>query len=163
MDSVKRFKENKLHDKNKRFSSLKDCGITGKEFERAIKVWKVLSIRNLGQYDPLYLKTDFLLLCDVFEKFIKTCLKYYFLDHCHYFSSPGLSFDAMLKMTGIKLEKINDINIHLFIEKGVRGGISYISKRYSSSKKNNTITIWDANNLYGRAMNQPLPYCNFKF
>ena len=50
------------------------------------------------------------MLTDVFEKFIKTCLKYYELDPCHYFSSPGLSWDAMLKMTSVKLEKISDID-----------------------------------------------------
>ena len=70
---------------------------------------------------------------DVFEKLIVTCLKYYGLDPCHYFSSPGLSWDAMLKMTGVKLEKISDIDKYLFIEKGSRGGISYIAKRYAKA------------------------------
>ena len=60
-------------------------------------------------------------------------MKYYGLDPCHYFSSPGLSWDAMLKMTGIKLEKISDIDQYLFIEKGTRGGISYIAKRYAKA------------------------------
>ena len=63
-----------------------------------------------------------------FEKFISMCLKFYGLNPCHYFSSPGLSWDAMLKMTGIKLEKISYIDKRLFIEKGLRGGISYIAK-----------------------------------
>ena len=71
-----------------------------------------------------------MLLADVFEKFIDTCLKFYGLDPCHYFSSPGLSWDAMLKTTGIELEQISDIDKYLFIEKGLRGGISYIPKRY---------------------------------
>ena len=92
------------------------------------------------------------MLCDVFEKFIKTCLEYSCLDSSHYFSSPGLSWDAMLKMTGIKLQKIDNIDIHLFIEKEMRGGIIYILKRYSSIKDNNTIMYWDATNLYGWAM-----------
>ena len=83
----------------------------------------------MGEYRDLYLKTDVLLLSDVFERFIKTCLDYYSLDSCHYFSSPGLSSDAMLKMTGIKLELISNVDMHLFIENGLRGGISYISKR----------------------------------
>ena len=65
----------------------------------------------------------------MFEKFIKTCLDYYKLGPCHYFSSPGLSWDAMLKMTGINLDLISDIDMHLFIEKGMRGGISYIVKQ----------------------------------
>ena len=75
----------------------------------------------------MYLKTDVLLLCDVFEKFISLCLKDYGLDPCHYFTSPGLSWDAMLKMAGVKLEKMHGIDIHLFLEKGMRGGVSYIS------------------------------------
>ena len=60
-------------------------------------------------------------------------MKYYGLDPCHYFSSPGLTWDAMLKMTGIKLEKISDFDKYLFIEKGLRGGISYIAKRYAKA------------------------------
>ena len=67
----------------------------------------------------------------MFEKFIKTWIDYYGLDPCHYFSSPVLSWDAILKMTKIELDLISDIDMHLFIEKGMRGGISYIAKRYS--------------------------------
>ena len=114
----------------------------------------------MGDYHDLYLKTDVLLSADVFAKFIKTCLNYYGLDPCHYFSSPGLSWDAMLKMTGIELELISDIDMHLFIEKGMRGGISYIAKRhskannkymenYDNNKENIFIMYLDANNLYG--------------
>ena len=87
----------------------------------------------MGDYDDHYLKKDVLLLVDVFEKFIATCSKYYGLNPCHYFSSPGLSWDAMLKTTSVKLEKISDIDKYLFIEKGLRGGISYIAKRYAKA------------------------------
>ena len=66
---------------------------------------------TVGDYYDLYLKTDVLLLADVFEKFISTCLDYYGLDPCHYFSSPGLSWDVMLKMTRIELVLISDIDI----------------------------------------------------
>ena len=86
----------------------------------------------MGDYRDLYLKADVLLLADVFEKFINTCLEYYRLDPCHYFSSPGLSWNAMFKMTKIKLEFISDIYMYLFIEKGMRIGIFYIAKRYST-------------------------------
>ena len=75
-------------------------------------------MKNMGDYQDHYFKKDVLLLAVVFEKFISTCLKYYELDPCHYFSSPGLSWDAMLKMTGIELEKISDVDKYLFIEKG---------------------------------------------
>ena len=73
------------------------------------------------------------MLADVFEKFISTYIKRYGLDPCHYFSSPGLSWDAMLKMTDVKLEKLSDIDKCLFIEKGSREGISYIVKRYAKT------------------------------
>ena len=123
------------------FSSLKDCGISEKEYERAVNFWRVFSFKNLGEYHDLYLKTDVLLLCDVFEKFISVCLKDYGLDPCNYFSSPGLSWDAMLKMTGVQLEKINNIDMHLFLEKAMRDGVSYISKRYRKSNENADIII----------------------
>ena len=75
-------------------------------------------MNTVGDYHELHLKTDVFLLADVSEKFIKTYLYYYGLESCHYFRSPGLSWDAMLKMTGIELELISDIDLHLFIEKG---------------------------------------------
>ena len=64
-------------------------------------------MNTMGNYHDLYLKTDVLLLADVFEKFINTCLEHYDVDPCHYFSSPGLSWDAILKMTGIESELIS--------------------------------------------------------
>ena len=129
----------------------------------------------MGDYHDHYLKKDvLLLLADVYEKFIDMCLKYYGLDPCHYFSSPGLSWDAMLKMTGIELEKISDIDQYLFIEKGLRGGISYIAKRhskannkycpdYDKNKPSTFISYLGMNNLYGRAMNEYLPYKGFEW
>ena len=126
MNSFKRFSEDELPKKSNFFNSLKDSGINEKEYEKAVNVWKVFKTKNLGEYHDLYLKTVALLLIDAFEKFVETCLNYYRLDPCHYFISPGLSWDAMLKMTGIKLELISDVDMHLFIEKGMRGGVSYI-------------------------------------
>ena len=131
-------------------------------------------MKNMRYYYDHYLKKDVLLSVDVFEKFIARCLKFYGLDPCHYFSFPGLSWDAMLKMTGIKLEKISDIDKYLFIEKGLRGGISYIVKRYAKvnskymndydPKKSLTfISYPDMNNLYGWAMREYLPYGGFKW
>ena len=174
MNSFKKFSEDKLSDKSKFFSSLKDSGINEEQYNRAINVWEMFKIKNLGEYHNLYLKTDVLLLTDVVEKFIKTCLDYYSLDPCHYFSTPGLSFNAMLKMTGVKLQTISDISVHLFIEKGMRGGISNIYKRnglannkylknYDSNNEGTFIMYWDANNLYGWSMNQPLPCSNSNF
>ena len=111
----------------------KNIVVNIKEYQRACDVLKVFDFKILGQYHDFYLKTDVLLLCDVFEKLISVCLKDYGLNPCHYFSSPGLSWDAMLKMTGVQLEKIHNIDVHLILEKGMRDGVSYISKRYSKS------------------------------
>ena len=60
-------------------------------------------MKNMGDYHDLYLKTDVLWLADVFEKFIDRSLEFYKLDPSYYFSYPGLGWDAMLKMTEIKL------------------------------------------------------------
>ena len=115
-----------------------------------------------------------MLLADVFEKFIDMCLKFYGLDPCHYFSFPGLGWDAMLKVTGIELEKLSDIAKYLFVEKGLRGGISYISKRYAkannkymndydSKKPSKFLTYLDMNHFYGWGLSSYLPYGGFKW
>ena len=128
----------------------------------------------MGDYSDLYLKTDVLLLADVFEKFIITFLEYYELDPCHYFRSPRLSWDAMLKMAEIELKLISDIDMYFFVEKRLRGGISYIAKRFSktnnkyiqsydSNKSSKFIMYLDANNLYGWEISQYLPYSEFKW
>ena len=87
----------------------------------------------MGDCQDLYLKADVLLLADVFERFINTCLDYDKLDSFDYFSRTGLSWDAMLKMTGIELELISESNMHLSITYGMRGGIFYIAKRHSKA------------------------------
>ena len=131
----------------------------------------------MSGYHDLYLKTllaDVLLLADTFEKFINTCLEYYGLDPCHYFSSPTLNWDAMLEMTEKELELISDTDMYLFIEKGIRRGISYITKRfikaknkymqlYDDKKPRKYVTYLDANNLYGWAMSQYWLYGEFKW
>ena len=81
----------------------------------------------MGGYHDLYLTSEVLLLADVFESFRKTCLLYYKLDPCHYFTSPALSWDAMLEMTNIELELMTNVNMFQFIEKRMRGGVSYIA------------------------------------
>ena len=127
---------------------------------KADNIWHVFKMNTMGDYCDLYLKTVVFLLVDVFKKFIKHCLYYHRLDLCHSFNSPGLSWDAMLQIAGIELELISDIAMHLCIEKGMRGSISYIAKRYSktnneymkcydSGKGSKYITYVDANNLYG--------------
>lgn len=173
MDSFNKFYE-KLPSKEEFYSQLNDQHISEEDYQHAKTVWEVFNLKNMGQFHDLYLKSDILLLADVFENFRKTCLRYYKLDPCHYFTAPGLSWDAMLKMTDIKLELMTDIDMFQFIEKGMRGGVSYIAHRYG--KANNKymsdynpkhpskhIIYLDANNLYGYAMSQYLPTGNFKW
>ena len=174
INSFTKFDETELPSKDKFFNSLKDKDISKNKYSRAKNIWNTINIKNLGEYHDLYLKTDVLLLCDVFENFINTCLNYYELDPCHYFSSPGLAWNAMLKMTKIELELVSDTDMHLFIEKCMRGGISYIAKRYSrannkymndydDTKEKIFIMYFDANNLYRWAMTQFLSYGGFKW
>ena len=92
------------------------------EYDHANKVWNTCMIKTMGEYHDLYLVSNVLLLTDVFENFRRTCMQYYKLDLCHYFTSPGLSWDALLKMTNIKLELMTDIDMFQFIKKGMHGG-----------------------------------------
>ena len=152
----------------------KDDGhISDEQYLHLKNVWNTFNFNTFRDFHNHYLKKDVLLLADVFEKFISTSLKYYNLDPCHYFSAPGLSWDAMLKMTKAELEKISDADMHLFIEKGMRWGISYINKRYSKAnnkycpdynknKPENYISYLHLNKLYGGAMSEYLPYGGFK-
>ena len=184
MNSFKRFNEKKLPARKYFLSSTKkgkinengkisDGHISIEDYMVCEKIWDKFGMKNMGDYHDHYLKKVVLLLPDVFEKFISTCIKHYELDPCHYFSSPGLSWDAMLKMTHVKLEKISDIDKYLFIEKGSRGGISYIAKRYAKAnniymsdydpeKPSTFITYLDKNNFYGWSMSEYLPYKEFE-
>ena len=174
MDSFSKFNDTELPKREDFYSLLTDNNISEDDYSHAKDVWNTFNLQNMGEYHDLYLKTDILLLTDVFENFRKTCLTYYKLDPLHYITSPGLAWDAMLKMTGINLELITDIDMQLFIEKGLRGGISYIAHRHATANnkymKNfdldkliSYIMYLDANNLYGWAMSQPLPYRNFRW
>ena len=128
MNSFEKFEEKELSNKESFFSSTKkgktgdsgeklDGHINDENYLASKKIWDKFDMKNMDDYHDHYLKKDVLLLADVFEKFIDTCSKLYGLDPCHYFSSPGLSWVAMLKTTGVKLEKILDIDKYLFIEK----------------------------------------------
>ena len=174
MDSWARFSETSLPDKQVFYSKLNDEHITENEYAHAQKVWETFECKTLGDCHDLYVKTDVALLADVFENFRKLCLEQYRLDPAHYFTSPGLSWDALLKKTGVEHELFTDLEMHLFAERGIRGGISMVSERYAkpnnpvvpdyeASKPNSYIMYLDANNLYGWAMSKPLPKSGFKW
>ena len=175
MNSLKRFKENKIPPKEAFYSRLTGEGISDEDYEYVKKVWKVFGMKTLQDYHDLYNITDVLLLADVFENFRNVCMENYKLDPAHYFTAPGLAWDACLKITDVELELLSDIDMLLMIEKGIRGGISMISNRHS--KANNKymgesfidtmiskyIIYLDANNLYGWSMSKPLPTHGFEW
>jgi len=98
MDSFERFSEEKLPAKEAFYTNLAGKRITEDEYEHAQKVWEAFGCKTLGAYHDLYVVTDVLLLADVFENFRKVCLEKYGLEPAHYYSSPGLSWDAPLKV-----------------------------------------------------------------
>ena len=160
MDSFEKLNKTELPTKEDFYSILNNKHITDKQYEHAQNVWNTCKLKSMREYHDLYLKPDVLLLVDVFENFRKTCIQYYKLDPCHYFTSPGLSWNAMLKMTDIKLEPMVDIDMFQFIEKGLRGGVSFIANRYGEANNKNMKEYdekapskynmyLDANNLYG--------------
>lgn len=165
-----------LPSKDEFFSVLANEGIKDADYERAQEVWAKAGCKTFKDYLSLYLKTDVLLLADVFEAFRKMCMSYYGLDPCHYFTAPGFSWDSMLKMTGAKIEcfKEGQLDMLQMVQSGMRGGISMIScrhakaniagsKDYDITKPLSNIMYLDANNLYGWAMSQALPLGNYEW
>ena len=104
MDSFEKFDDQQLPSKDVFYSILTVEGNADEQYQHAQNVWDTFNMNTMGEYHDLYLNSDILPLADVFENFRRTCLPYYKLDPCHYFTSPGLSWDATLRMTGIKLE-----------------------------------------------------------
>ncbi|KFM71739.1 hypothetical protein X975_17934, partial [Stegodyphus mimosarum] len=174
MDDMQKFEDKFLPPREKFFNLLNEQHVTENDYEHAKNVWNTFDIENMGEYSDLYVKTDVLLLCDVFEQFRSLCLKTYELDPAWYFTAPGLSWDAMLKCTQVEIELFVDYDMLLFIEQGIRGGVSQCSKRYSRAnhkymnehddKKESLFLVYlDANNLYGWAMSQKLPLKNYQW
>lgn len=174
VSSWNKLDETCLPSKSEFYSKLTECEISDDNYQFATDIWQIFRIKTLGEYSDLYLKTDILLLADVFENFRENCYDIYNLDPAHYYTAPGLSFDAMLKYTNIEIELLTDIDMLMFIERGIKGGISQCSKRYSKAnnkymeeydpeKETKYLTYVDANNLYGYSLAQHLPLNNFKW
>ena len=132
IDCLDKLLETKLPPKEAFYSLLNDEGIS-EDYEHAQNVWKEFRMKSMRDYHDFYLKTDVLLLADVFEEFRKVCLDNYKLDPAWYYTSPGLSWDAILNMTNINLEILTDPNMYLMTEKGIRGGVSIISTQYGKA------------------------------
>jgi hypothetical protein len=174
MDSFERFNETALPAINCFDSQLGGKNLTFEEYRHAQKSWEVNECKTLGDYHDTYLLIDVLLLADVFETFRAFIHRTYKLEPVHYLTLPGLAWDAMLLMTGVKLEILSDPEMYLFFESGVRGGICMITQRLAKANFEGMSTFdknietafieyLDANNLYGWAMIQSLPYGGFKW
>lgn len=174
IDNLKRFDETSLPPKESFYSKLSEEEITPEDYQHACTVWEKLGMMTLGEYSDFYVKLDVTLLCDIMEEFRNTCITAYGLDPLHSYTSPGLAWQAMLKETKCKLQLLTDIDMVLMVESGVRGGLTQSVTRYvkgnnkylpnfDSSKETIYLGYFDANNLYGWAMNNPLPYDDFKW
>ena len=175
MTDRSKFDETCLPPKDKFYSALTETHLTDDQYHTAQEAWTTFDCKTMKDYHDAYLKTDVLLLADVFENFREMCMKNYGLDPAHFYTTPGLSFQACLKMSGVKLDLFTDPDMHLFIENNIRGGVSVVTHRYAKANNSYTedglddslppsyICYLDANNLYGYAMSQPLPTSDFRF
>ena len=174
LDNIEKLKDPTPPPQKAFYSKLTGKGINNYNYKHVLNVWKTWKMKTFKEYLELYNVTDVLLLADVFENFRDICLKNYGLDPVYYYTAPGLAWDACLKMTGVNLELLSNVDMLLMIEKGIRGGISIISNRYG--KANNKyikdfnkkelskyLMYVDANNLYGWGMSQKLPVHSFKW
>ena len=148
--------------------------ISKTDYVHANNVFKKVGLNNLGDYNDLYVRSNTLLLADIFENFRQSCLENYELDPAHFVSLPGLAWQACLKKTNVELELLKDYDMLLMIEEGIRGGICHAVNRYphannhymkdcDKTKESSYIQYLDANNLYGAAMSKKLPIKGFKW
>ena len=121
IDSWKKFDENTLPPKEELYSNLSLEDIIDEDYAHAQKVWDLFKIKHLGKYHDLYVRSDILLLSDIYGNFRNICLNIYELDPTYFVSAPGLAWQTCLKKTGVKLALITDYDMMLMIEKGIRG------------------------------------------
>ena len=173
MDDWDRFNEEKLPNKSDFYSSLNMEDISEIDHRHATKVFNKFNIKNLGEYHDLYVQSDTLLLADAFESFRNLCIKTYKLDPAYFLSLPGLAWQAYLKITGVQLELISDIDMLLMIEEGIKGEICHsvlrhakannqYMKYYDENKDYSFLVYTDYNNLYEKAMSEKLPVDGFE-
>ena len=153
-----------LPPRDRFYSNLTGSGIAAEEHAYAGKVWETFGCRSLRDYTELYCRTDTYLLAEAITELRGRVYNEFELDICHYLSLPQLSKDMFLKSSGAQIELVSDADMIEFFRANIRGGLSYVNQRYTSSKEESrrkgrkVHTLYsDANNLYGAAMRLPLP------
>ena len=143
------------------YSKLNMSKISEDDYQHAQQVWKEFGFRNLGDYHDLYLRTDIVLLADVFKASRDTCIKHYSLDPVHFYMAPELAWKACLQKTRVRFELLTDPDMLLMFDHGIRGGITqavhryalvnnkYMGNLYNPNKESTYLQYFDANNLYG--------------
>jgi len=132
-DSLDKFKDTSLPPKDAFYNNLKEEWTSDDDYKRAQRIWSKFGCQNFKDYHDFYLKTDVLLLADVFEQFRKTGMENFHLDPALHLTLPSYSWDACLMMTDVKLELICEPEKYLMFESNIRGGVSTISHRYARS------------------------------
>ena len=174
IDGWDKFNEKIIPSKELFYSNLTLENISEIDYAHANNVFKKFNINNLGEYHDLNVRSNTLLLADIFENFRQSCLKNYELDSAHFASLPGLVWQACLKKTNVEFELLTDYDMVLMVEKGIRGGICHALQRYAKAnnkymkdydrkKKSSYIQYLHANNLCGKAMTEKLPVRGFRW
>ena len=169
MNSWNQFEETQLPPINSFYSNLNMSSISEEDYQ----VWGEFGLHDLGDYHDLYLRTDVILMANMYEAFRNTCLRHYKLDPAHFYTSPGLAWKACLKRTGINLQLLTDPDMLLMFDQGIRVGITqavrkytaannpYMGDKFNPNKGTTYLQYLDVNNLHGWAMLQPLPTGGF--
>ena len=154
-------------------NDLTDSEISDEDYNSFLELWRTFNLQNIGQLHDLYVETDVLLLADCFEKFRTFSLREYRLDPAHFLTAPSLSWHSALLYTNVVLEIPTDPDMHIFIDKGIRGGISFVGNPYAeasnkyvnpnSDPESDYIMFFDVNNQYGAAMSEYIPTGSFKW
>ena len=151
------------------YNHLSQTACTDIEYSHAKEVWSTFQVQNLKQYTMIYNHCDVLLLAEAYYLYRKVILHSFNLDPSHFYGTPTLAFNIMLKYSKCQLEHLSDSNINDFFRSSIRGGVCFIKKRYekgdskfTNQGKQKFIKYLDATNLYGSMMMNKLPYKNFR-
>lgn len=175
--SEDKFLETSLPPKEAFKNKLNDTFISEDDYAHACRVWDILQCQTFGDFHDFYLTLDTCLLTDIINSFRAICYEHYKLDMCHFWTAPSLTWQAMLKHTGIVIELMVDYDMVLMVEASIRGGLVQSSLRYCKANNQflecptdynaNDLTSYllylDCNNLYGFSLSLPLPTGNFKW